>query len=156
MISVRRRWLLGAVAGVLVGAVAGVACGWALAAPEASSWVRALSVAAGSAVLGIAVLAAMVRDERRPGFTSDDVWRATAALSGVWLVLESVHLVREAASAVDVPVAGLRAGLFAEYVSTPGSGRVEAAAWLCIAVCVIVATVAYRRSATWSTAPVLV
>ncbi len=156
MISVRRRWLLGAVAGVFVGAVAGVACGWALATPEASSWIRALSTAAGSTVLGIAVLAAMIRDERRPGIEADDVWRATAALSGAWLALESVHLVREAASAVGVPVVSLRAGLFTEYLSTPGSGRVEAAAWLCIAVCGIAATVAYRRSASWSTAPVLV
>ena len=156
MISVRRRWLLGAAVGVLAGTVAGVACGWMLATPEASSWVRALSVGTGSTVLGIAVLAAMIRGERRPGIEPDDVWRAIAALSGAWLALESVQLVREAASAVAVPVGDLRAGLFAEYLATAGSGRVEAAAWVCVAACGIVAVVAYRRSASWSTAPVLV
>ena len=83
MISVRRRWLLGAAVGLLAGTVAGVACGWMLATPEASSWVRALSVGTGSTVLGIAVLAAMIRGERRPGIEPDDVWRSIATSSGL-------------------------------------------------------------------------
>lgn len=156
MIDVRRRWLLGAVAGVLVGATAGVAAGRLLATPEASSWVRALSVSVGSTVLGLAILATMVRSDRRTTIDSDAVWRAIGVFGGVWLVLESVQLVWEAAAAVDTPVHLLSGSLFVEYLSTPGSGRVESAAWLCVAACAITATVAYRRSATWPTAPVLV
>ncbi|WP_330150194.1 CopD family protein [Rhodococcus chondri] len=152
MLAVRRRWLLG----VAAGALAGVAVARLLADPALSSWVRALSLSAGSAVLGLATLAAMVRGERRPPVVLDDVWRALAVLGGVWLLLETVQLVLEAAAAVDVPVTGLDAALFAEYIGAAGAGGTAALAWVCVAACTVTAAVAYRRSARWPSEPVLV
>lgn len=152
MPNIRRRWLLGAAAG----AVIGVALGVLLAAPELSAWTRALSLCVGSTVLGVAVLATMTRGERRPDVSTEDVWRAITVLGGVWLLLETVQLVIEAAAAVDVPVALLSAGLFVEYIGTAGSGRVAAAAWFCLGALTVAAALAYRRGTAWSTAPVLV
>ncbi|HET8993053.1 MAG TPA: CopD family protein [Rhodococcus sp. (in: high G+C Gram-positive bacteria)] len=149
---VRRRWLLGAAAG----AVAGVALGMLLAAPELSAWIRALSLGVGSTVLGVATLAAMMRGRRRPDVSGDDVWRALTVLGGVWLLLETVQLVLEAAATVDVPVVRLSSGLFVEYLGTAGSGRVAGAAWVCVAALTVTAALAFRLEASWSSAPVLV
>lgn len=139
-----------------VGAVSGVAVAWLLSTPATSSWVRSLSICIGSVVLGLAVLGSMVRDRRRPAVTADDTWRAIAVASGLWLTLATVELVWVAADVLGVPVTQLRPAELTEYVTAAGAGRIEATAWLCIAGCTVVAVLAYRRSAAWSTAPVLV
>ena len=151
MWRVRRRWLLGAA----VGATAGVAAGWLLAAPEGSSWVRALSLCAGVTVLGLAAVGVAVRGDRRPPVAFADLWRAIAALGGVWLVCEGALLVFEAAAVAGVPVTRLDTGRFAQFAGTVGSGRIGVAAFVCVAVCTVVAVAAYRRGASWPTAPVL-
>lgn len=147
----RRRWLLG----VAAGALSGVAVGWLLAAPVPSSWVRALAVCVGSTVLGVTVLAAMVRDQRRPDVSADAVWRTLAVLGGVWWLLETVQVMLDASATLDVPVTDLQVGVLAEYLGTAGAGRVSGAAWLCVATIPVVATLAYRRFTQWPTVPVL-
>ena len=151
----RRQWLVVAAAGVAFGALAGISAAGSLALPAASSSVRALSLCAGSTVLGLAVLASMVQGQRRPAVASDAVWRAIAVFGGAWLVLASIDLAWAASTAFDVPALDLDVARFGEYLATT-TGRVDAAAWLCVAVSTLVAAVAYRRSASWSTAPVLV
>lgn len=151
MVLARRRWLLGAV----VGATAGVAAGWLLAAPQGSSWVRALSLCAGVTVLGLAALGVAVRGDRRPPVAPADLWRAIAAFGGVWLMCEGALLVFEAAAVAGVPVTRLDTARFAQFAGTVGSGRIGVAAFGCVAACTVVAVVAYRRDASWPTAPVL-
>ncbi|UYP19125.1 CopD family protein [Rhodococcus sp. Z13] len=156
MLSERRQWLLVAAAGVAFGTVAGLAVAGSLAIPDGSGSVRALALCAGSAVLGLAVLGSMVQNERRPAVSPDDVWRTIAAVGGLWLVLASIDLVRAAAATAGVPVTGLGVDRFVEYLTDSGAGRVDGGAWVCVLACTLVAAVAYRRSASWSTAPVLV
>jgi putative copper resistance protein D len=148
---VRRRWLLGAT----VGATAGVAVGWLLAAPQGSSWVRALSLCAGVTVLGLAALGVAVRGDRRPPVALADLWRAIAALGGVWLACEGALLMFQAAAVAGVPVTRLDTARFTQFAGTVGSGRIGVAAFVGVAVCTLVAVVAYRQRASWPTAPVL-
>ncbi|MEU5841191.1 CopD family protein [Rhodococcus sp. NPDC047139] len=154
MIPERRQWLVVAAAGVAFGAVAGIAVASSLALPAPSSSVRALGLCVGSTVLGLAVLATMVQRQRRPAVTPGTLWRAVAAFGGIWLVLASIDLAWAASTAFDVPAAELEVGRFGEYIVTT-TGRVDAAAWSCVAASTLIAVVAYRRSASWSTLPVL-
>ena len=155
MIPERRQWLVVAAAGVAFGTIGGIAVAGSLALPEASGSVRAMGLSVGSTVLGLAVLATMVQRQRRPAVTPDVLWRTIAAVGGVWLVFASIDLAWAASTASDVPVADLDVGRFGEYIATT-TGRVDAAAWLCVAASTLIAAVAYRRSASWSTVPVLV
>ena len=151
MLRVRRRWLLGAV----VGATAGVGAGWLLAAPQGSSWVRALALCVGVTVLGLAALGAAVHGDRRPPIAFTDLWRMIAALGGIWLVGEGALLVFEAASVTGVPVGLLDVAQFGRFVGSVGTGRIGVAVFGCVAACTIVAVAAYRRGAAWPTTPVL-
>lgn len=152
MPATRRWWLLG----VAVGALAGVVAAGLLAAPDPSSWVRAMALCAGSTVLGAATLGAMVRDDRRPDVTAAAVWRLIAAVGGVWLLFGTVQIVLEAAASVGGPVGALGVDRLVDYLGAAGTGRITVAAWVCVAACTVTATVAYRIGADWSTAPVLV
>ncbi|MBS9374442.1 copper resistance D family protein [Rhodococcus sp. B50] len=155
MIPERRQWLVVAAAGVAFGTVAGIAVAGSLALPAPSSSVRAIGLCVGSTVLGLAVLAVMVQRQRRPSVTPQTLWRTIAALGGVWLALASIDLAWAASTAADVPAVELDVGRFGQFIGTT-TGRVDAAAWASIVVIVVVAAVAYRRSASWSTLPVLV
>ena len=155
MIPERRQWLVVAAAGVAFGTVGGIAVAGSLALPAPSSSVRAIGLCVGSTVLGLAVLAVMVQRQRRPAVSSETLWRTIAALGGVWLALTSIDLAWAASTAADVPATDLDVGRFGQFVGTT-TGRVDAAAWVCIAAIVVVAAVAYRRSASWSILPVLV
>lgn len=148
----RRRWLLVAA----VGALTGVAAGWLLAAPDPSSWVRALSLCAGSTVLGAAAVAAMMRGDRRPDVSPTDLWRLVAALGGLWLSADTVQIVLEASASVGEPVGALGARRLVDYLGGVGTGRITAVAWLCVAACTTFAAVAHRSGTDRSAAPVLV
>lgn len=152
--SIGRPWLLF----VVPAALAGVALAWLLATPDGpspTSAVRALAVASGATVFGLAAWQWLQRDERRPALDPGLLWRTVAAVAGAWTVAESVLVVVEAAETAGGSRFAVAPGTVVDFVRGVGAGRLGAATVACTALVTLIAAVAYRRSLPSPAAPVL-
>ncbi|WP_084655180.1 CopD family protein [Nocardia altamirensis] len=147
--TVRAPWsvLLIVPAGLL-----GVLLAWVLTLPApfaAESVARVLADGAGATVLGLAALPRLQPRLEPP-------WRLLAVLAGFWCGTEFAVLVFEAAQVVGVPVGGLRANQFGNYLIDLSGGQVGIAILFGVGAVACYAAVAFRRADIASTDLVLV
>lgn len=138
--------------------ILGVGTAWQLAlpgSPDPSNILRATADCVGAVVLGLAAVDRL-HATGRTRVDRSQLWRAIAALGGVWALTELALLVYSAADAGGYGVGDLRAGPFAEFSLRISTGQVGIATVGCAAVIAVVGLLAFRRRAEWSTDPVLV
>ena len=118
--------------------------------PDPVATVRTLSDLLASTVLGLCVLDWLQRDERRPVVPRPELWRPMAAVAGGWALTELVLLVAATAATTTGP---LTPSALSRFVRDISAGQVGAATLVAAASVAIAAAVAFRRTATWPTAP---
>ncbi|AFT98026.1 CopD family protein [Nocardia brasiliensis] len=119
----------------------GVLLAWALSLPAGfagQSVARVLADGAGAVVLGLAALPRVHAKLSPP-------WRLLAVLAGFWCGTEFAVLVAEAAEVLGVPVGGLGAGSFGDYLLDVSGGQVGIAILLGAGAIACYAALAFRR-----------
>ncbi|WP_338770433.1 CopD family protein [Nocardia vulneris] len=120
----------------------GVLLAWALSLPAgfaAQSVARVLADGAGAVVLGLAALPRVHAKLSPP-------WRLLAVLAGFWCGTEFAVLVAEAAEVLGVPVDGLGAGPFGDYLLDVSGGQVGIAILIGAGAIAGYAALAFRRT----------
>ncbi|KAA0024788.1 CopD family protein [Antrihabitans cavernicola] len=137
--------------------ILGVGTAWQLALPDSpdpSNLLRATADCVGAVVLGLAAVDRL-HGSSKARVDRAELWRAIAALGGVWALSELALLVYSAAAAGGYGVGQLHADEFAEFVSHISTGQVGIATVLCASGIALAGIVAFRRRAEWSTDPLL-
>lgn len=146
-----RWWLLLAVPTALLG----VGIAWTLADSVGPALVRVLTLSLGSVVLGLGVLSWMSRDDRRPVASAATLWRAAAALGGLWALSEAVLLTTTAADVENVEVSRMSVAQFTEFLTGATSGRIGTAAVVCTVAIAALSAYAFRSGRDLPVVPLI-
>ncbi|QIS01040.1 copper resistance protein CopD [Nocardia brasiliensis] len=131
-----------AVLSIVPAGLLGVLLAWALSLPAGfttQAVARVLADGAGATVLGLAALPRVHAKLSPP-------WRLLAVLAGFWCGAEFAVLVCEAAEVLGVPLGGLGAGSFGDYLVEVSGGQVGIAILIGAGAIAGYAALAFRRT----------